>query len=67
MTKARTALFTVFLVIPSGFLRALASKTVDLKSEETESEEDSEDDTQGGEQKNKGKKCVWEGGVSYTL
>jgi hypothetical protein len=44
MTQQRHNLFSVFLVIPTGFLRALASKQVQL-----DEDEDSDTDSEAGD------------------
>lgn len=45
MSKSRTALFTVFLVIPTGLLRALANKSVTIDA--TNSDDEGEEQKQG--------------------
>jgi hypothetical protein len=47
MTQQRHNLFSVFLVIPTGFLRALASKQVQL-----DEDEDSDTDSEAGDVNN---------------
>lgn len=64
VAKHRSALFTVFLTIPNGFLRTLASRSVSIGNEEDAGSDDGECCTALARFSN-GVKGVWRIAVEY--